>query len=275
MTQHPREPFTLLMAVWGNDEPSAVRAALHSATSAQTLPPDHVVLSCDGDLPPALAAIADGVERGEYGPATVLRRSDHRGLAETLQEGLLACPTSLVARADADDLNHADRFEKQIPALLRRNLDILGAGMRELGSGRTRNRPTSQEEIQRYLKDHSPFQHPTVVFRKEAVLAAGGYQSLPFMEDYDLWYRMLRAGARAGNLAEALVDYRVGPELYDRRGGLELFRSDIRMQRRMVADGVTSWPRALRNLCIRGAYRTVPGPLRRLMYRLLVEKIGV
>ena len=52
-----------------------------------------------------------------------------------------------------------------------------------------------------------------------AVLAAGGYGDLPLMEDYALFARMLAGGARAVNVAEPLVFYRVGAKAFKRRGG--------------------------------------------------------
>ena len=48
--------------------------------------------------------------------------------------------------------------------------------------------------IRRYARLHDPFNHPTVVFRRSAVQAAGGYGDFPMMEDYSLWARMLLAG---------------------------------------------------------------------------------
>lgn len=267
--------FSVLMAVWQGDHPDHFRDALRTVTHSQHLKPAHLVLSVDGPLPADLDAVAQDVERGEFGPATVLRHHVHSGLAATLQRGLEAAPTEIIARADADDLNHPRRFALQIPRFEADHLDILGSAMHELGTDRVRRRPLTHSEILRYLRDHSPFQHPTVVLRRSAVQAAGGYRTLAYMEDYDLWQRMLAAGARSANLPDPLVDYRVGPDLYDRRGGAVLFRSDLAIQRALVADGMTTRLRALRNLTIRAAYRVVPSRMRRFMYRLLVETIGI
>src|SRR6266567_4355317 len=91
--------------------------------------------------------------------------------------------------------------------------------------------PTDPARIRRYARMHDPFNHPTVVYRREAVLAAGGYGDLPLMEDYALFARMLQNGARAVNVAEPLVFYRVGARAFKRRGGTELLRSELRLQR--------------------------------------------
>ncbi len=263
--------FTVLMALWKGDEPSQVVEALHSATVAQDLRPAHLVLTIDGELPAALEEIVARAERGEWGESTIVRSPSHQGLASALQRGLKACPTEIVARADADDINATSRFAQQISAFVDNDLDLLGSAMREIGSGVLRERPLSHDEIRAYVRDHNPFQHPTVVFRRSAVLSAGGYVGLPFMEDWYLWYRMLRGGARTANLPDPLVNYRVNAALYARRGGLVPLQSDVILQRTMLRDGETTRLRALRNLGARLAYR-VGGPrVRALMYAALIE----
>jgi hypothetical protein len=87
------------------------------------------------------------------------------------------------------------------------------------------------------------------------------------MEDYWLFARMLARGARALNVREPLVLYRVGAGAYARRGGLQLFRSELRIQRRLRAAGFTTTLQMVRNIALRGGYRLVPEVLRRLAYR--------
>ena len=142
------------------------------------------------------------------------------------------------------------------------------------GTGPLRRRPLSHEEIVAYLPVHSPFHHPTVIMRAPVALAAGGYRELDHLEDYWLWERMMLGGARMGNLPQVLVDYRVDEELFARRGGWRLFASDVRLQRRMLLDRVTTPRGFLRNLALRGTYRFVPGWVRRIGYRRFVERSG-
>jgi hypothetical protein len=60
------------------------------------------------------------------------------------------------------------------------------------------------------LTRYNALAHPSVMFRKEAVRAAGGYRAF-FAEDYELWSRLARRGARFANHPEALVRYRIIP----------------------------------------------------------------
>lgn len=270
--------FSVLMPLWGKDAPQRTEAAIRSATLEQQLKPDRFVLTVDGALPPDLERLVARVESGEFGPATIVRHEQHRGVASALQDGLLAAETQLVARADADDLCRPERFARQIPAMQDQQLDLLGSAMQEFsdeiapGTGPLRRRPLTHDDIVRYLPMHSPFHHPTMVLRRSAVLAAGGYRDLPLLEDYWLWERMLLAGARMRNLPDVLVDYRVDSSLFARRGGAQLFSSDLRLQRIMLADGVTTRYQAIRNLVMRGVYRAAPGGLRRWGYRTFIER---
>src|SRR5690606_38851089 len=51
--------------------------------------------------------------------------------------------------------------------------------------------------------------HPTVIFRRDSVVAAGGYRSeFTAAEDYDLWLRLAQTGA-LDNIPEVLLLYRV------------------------------------------------------------------
>ena len=272
------EPFSVLMPLWAKDLPERVEQAIRSVTEEQQLRPDLLILTVDGPLPAPLDALVERVGAGEFGPATVLRHDAHRGVAAALQDGLETSPHELVARADADDLCRPERFALQIPRMHRDRLDLLGAAMREFsdripaGEGPLRTRPLTHEEIIRYLPRHSPFHHPTMVLRRSTVLAVGGYRDLPLLEDYWLWERMMLGGARMANLPDVLVDYRVDEQLFARRGGLRLFASDLRLQRRFVLDRVTTPTGFLRNLAERGVYRLVPGWARRMVYRRFVEQ---
>ena len=179
---------------------------------------------------------------------------------------------------DADDVSMPERFAVQIP-LLEEGYDLVGSALLEFAEheddivGR-RTPPLGQDEIRTWSRFHDPFNHPTVVYRRSMVQAVGGYQDLPLMEDYWLFARMIEAGARVANVAEPLVKYRVGAGAYARRGGWQLLRSEIELQRQFRASGFTTRSQYLRNLAVRGGYRLVPESLRRLAYRRVIAPRG-
>lgn len=136
-----------------------------------------------------------------------------RGLPGTLNIGLQAATGEFVARLDQDDVAHPDRLEKQIAWLERRRDVVLVGSLARLidehghvtGSVR---RPISENGVRWYSFVENPLIHSTACFRRDAVMALGGYDaSLPLAEDFDLWGRILRAHA-VENMPEALIDYR-------------------------------------------------------------------
>ena len=248
----PGQPFSLLISTWAGDRPDYLRDAFVSSVDAQTRRPDQVVLVQDGPVPEPLAAEIRRLVEASPVPVSHVELPENLGLGPALDAGLRASEHEIVARMDADDVSQPDRFEKQLP-LIEAGADIVGSGLWEFGEstgdvvGR-RTPPTDPDEIRRVIRFRDPFNHPTVVYRRTAVLAAGGYSDQALMEDYLLFTRMVAAGAVPANLAEPLVNYRVGDGAYARRGGLVLLRSELSLQSRFRALGLTSRRQYLRNV---------------------------
>lgn len=273
-------PFSVLLPVWARDDAAQVARAVRSVTGDQELAPDEVLVVRDGPVPAPLQVVLDELAAtGAAGtPVRVLELAGNVGLARALEAGLAACAHDVVARMDADDISLPSRFARQLP-LVAAGADLVGTGLLEIGAdehdvvGR-RTPPTGAAEIARYARFHDPFNHPTVVYRRSAVAAAGGYRDLPLMEDYWLFARMIAAGARTENLPDPLVLYRVGARAaagsYARRGGVRLFASELTLQRHLRREGFTTPVQAVRNVVVRGGYRFVPARIRTVAYRALI-----
>jgi glycosyltransferase involved in cell wall biosynthesis len=268
--------FSLLLPVYGRDDPAQLVRAFRSAVDEQTLRPTEALIVRDGPVPDGLAAVLDELVATSPVPARLLPLPENVGLADALTAGLAACSYDVVARMDADDVALPERFAKQL-ALLDTGYDLVGAGLYEFVDDEAvtigvRTPPTGEEHIKRYARFHDPFNHPTVVYRRAAVQAAGGYVPVGLMEDYWLFARMLASGARAENIPEPLVKYRVGAGAYRRRGGLKQLRAELRLQRMMRRAGITGPAEMLRNVVVRGGYRLVPEGLRKVAYRTLLQR---
>jgi glycosyltransferase involved in cell wall biosynthesis len=135
--------------------------------------------------------------------------------------------------------------------------------------GRIRSYPLTGPEILRTAKLRNPFAHPTVVTRRSLILAAGGYRDFFHLEDYDLWVRMLQGGAKAANLPEPLVDYRVSPAGRRRRGGWKTLRAEVALQGEFLDSGFINRREWLRNLSLRGGLEISPSPVLSLALRHL------
>ena len=223
--------FSVLMSIYKNENPGYFRDCIQSLVT-QTVRPDEIVLIEDGRLPDELESIV-----GEFGrlcpQLKVVRFEQNRGLGKALSDGLTHCSYPLVARMDTDDIAFPDRFEKQLAAFERDpELTLCGGQVLEFPGStdnvlRRKMVPVTHQEVLRYAATRNPFNHPSVMFKKDAVLSAGGYQHMPGFEDYYLWARMLAAGAKCCNLPDFILYFRAGEDVYKRRGGWKYMKSAV------------------------------------------------
>jgi len=267
--------LTVILPVYIGADPAHFRQALESVY-AQTYPATEIIVVEDGPLADDHRAVLDEFADRDPIPTRV-SLPENKGVAEAVQTGLDSARSEWIARVDADDINEPDRFARQVAAIIADDWDLVGSAMTEFDdrSGRVlgvRSMPTDPEAIARIMRANNAFNHPTVVFRRESALTVGGYRPVPYMEDYDLFARMLAAGARATNLVDPLVRFRGGDAMLARRRTPGIFRAEIRMQRNLRAYGLISAPRALINLVLRTAYRLLPTPALRLANRVLFHR---
>lgn len=272
--------FSVLMSVYAGEKPQYLDAALASNAQNQSLLPAELVLVLDGPLPESLVEVIDRwVSRGRAGQCAPIRTVAlpvNVGLAAALNEGLDACTHELVARADSDDVSEPHRFETLIPALAAGDCVVLGSAMHEVNTDNTeveatRSALTDTQRILATMPGRNPLYHPTVAFRRSAVLQVGGYEYVPGAEDWWLWFRLAEAGYRLGNLPDALVRYRVGAGAYTRRGGFSAWKQDWAIQRRLYTGHAITKARWVHNMGVRTAYRFIPEGVRRLAFRAVTS----
>lgn len=127
------------------------------------------------------------------------------GIAAALNEGLKYCKAPLVARMDADDIAHPERLEKQWKFFQEHPaVDVLASRVAFGGSAEVSRGYALYVEAINELMSHqqmwcrrfwdAPLAHPSVMFRKEVVLEAGGYSQEAVPEDYELWLRLFARG---------------------------------------------------------------------------------
>lgn len=273
------EPFSVLLPVYCGDDAGFFARAVVSVTADQTRRPDELVIVVDGPVPDPIAAVLRRVEAGELTggvPVRVVPLARNVGLARALEVGLDACAHEVIARADADDIALPQRFAVQLP-LIESGLDLLGSAIVEFDTEEgpdqmVRALPVDSEAIATMARFRDPFNHPSVVYRRSAVRAAGGYEHLDKMEDYWLFARMIAAGAAVANTDEVLVRYRVGAGAYGRRGGGGMLASELGLQWRFWRSGFTTFPQLVRNVAVRGLYRYLPVRLREPLYRAMITR---
>lgn len=269
--------FSVLTSVYKNDAPGPFRDALDS-TINQTCPPDEIVLVRDGQVPAELQEVIDEYVSRYPELFTYIPFEENGGLGNALRTGLERARNELVARMDSDDICVPDRFEAQLD-FFEKNPDasLVSGNIAEFTDTIEaiidyRIVPTTHEEIVERLKSRSPFNHQTVMFKKDDVLKAGNYESFYLFEDWYLWVRMYLAGCKFGNLDKILCYARI-TNLSARRGGMKYYKSCKRLLKFMKKNKIIGFFKYMKIKTVRFiGYVLLPNKLRAFMYKKMLRK---
>lgn len=277
-----KQAYSVLMSVYQKENPEYLRAAVESVLG-QTVPPEEVVLVCDGPLTEALDRVIAEYVRQEIA-FRVVRLPENGGLGKALNEGLKYCSCEWIARMDTDDLSMPDRCEKQLKFLEEHpEVDAVSGTIAEFQGealdGKSAEKevlsyktvPKTQDEISAYIKQRNPINHPCVMFRKSRVESAGGYQLCPYFEDYDLWVRMYKDHAVFANLPDTLLYMRING-MHQRRGGIRYAKCVIDFRVKMYRNRVITFGEFLPMTVVRVLVSLMPNSLRRFLYEKKLRK---
>lgn len=236
------ENYSVLMSVYQGENPVYFKESIQSML-AQTVCTDDFVLVCDGPLTEELEEVIQGFLKESPSLFQVVRLKRNFGIGAAANLGLQYCKNDLVAKMDADDIAERTRCEKQLAAF-RENPEIVlvGGHIAEFVGkpccvASLRKVPLQQDEILSFAKRRMPFNNQTVMYRKSAVIAVGGYTDLRRCEDYDLYVRLLHNGYSALNIDEPLVYFRLTEDAYKRRGKWDTFKGFVFVRWKMYRMG--------------------------------------
>jgi glycosyltransferase involved in cell wall biosynthesis len=158
------------------------------------------------------------VIRSYTDPRIVLIQQPNSGIAGALNIGLKWAKAEYIARFDADDICYPERLGFQFE-FMRNNPDcvVLGSGVDYVDAEENfvfSHTPLgyTEEEIKTLDYSNCPFIHSSVIFRKAAIIEAGGYNKHAHsFEDHFLWLHIKNRG-KFCNLNKSLVKVRLNPE---------------------------------------------------------------
>ncbi|WP_272678025.1 glycosyltransferase [Providencia sp. PROV019] len=267
--------FSVLMSIYKNELPSALNDALNSIFKDQSVKPTEVIIIKDGPLTPELDRIIDDWYSIETFDIKVISLPKNMGLGNALNIGIPYCKYDWIFRMDTDDYCAPDRFKKQLEFIHKNpNVVLVGSSTEEfdicmLNSLGIRKVPCEHNEIRQYIKKRNPFNHMTVAFRKDVIESVGGYQHHLYMEDYNLWIRVIAAGHQVGNIDEVLVNVRGGDSMVKRRKGLVYIKSELQLAKLKIEKNIDSPIGAYSNFIIRSLPRLLPTYMLSKVYKKL------
>jgi glycosyltransferase involved in cell wall biosynthesis len=268
------ERVSALMPVHLAIDPTHLDRALESL-ACQTRQIDELVVVEDGPIGQEHRAVLDAWEKSLPLVREVLSVNGGAGVAN--QAGLLRCSGRWVLKVDADDVSLPRRVERQLEQAARSGADVVGAAMWEFRGEEeqivsVRTPPLSHREIAHRMRWNNPMNHPTTLYRRKSAIEAGGYGDLRFMQDYDLFARMLVAGARFANIEEPLVLFRAGEAMMRRRRSRAMRRCEWQLQRNLAEYGVIGGPRRYANFMARQGARMLPATAMASLHRRLFSR---
>jgi glycosyltransferase involved in cell wall biosynthesis len=172
-----------------NSAPTLRRAI--DAILAQTVSDLELIVVDDGSSDDS-AAIAHAVDDPRV---RVLSMGRNVGIARSLNAGIEAARAPFVVVQDADDYSAPRRLERQLAALASSPaVAVVGCRMHEVTEDGTRLAPRTSfaaGDVRPVLMRFNPIPNTSAAFRRDAVLAVGGYDArYRYAMEYDLWLRL-------------------------------------------------------------------------------------
>lgn len=184
-----------------------VEAAINSVL-AQTYS-DFEIVVCDDCSDDGTFEILSNIHRQHPDRITLLRNESNRKLAYSLNRCLATAKGELIARMDADDLSHPERFKTQLDFLIANpNVHLVGTAMQRFdrdGVGDIVRMPVAPNRFSLHLG--TPFAHATIMAHKYVYDQLGNYTVCRRTErgqDRDLWFRFFHHGFSGRNIEEPL-----------------------------------------------------------------------
>jgi glycosyltransferase involved in cell wall biosynthesis len=197
---------TVLMPVYNAE--AFLREAIDSILQ-QTLTKFEFLIIDDGSTDSSVSIIKSYTDPRIH----FIQNEKNLGISASLNRGIELAACELIARMDADDISYPERLQKQYDYFqTNKDVALLSTWAREISET---GEPVYTARWRRpFFYYNLTFEcwvyHPTVMYRRSAVLDVGAY-STPYSEDYDLWWHLSRT-YKIDNLTEVLVDYRLTTE---------------------------------------------------------------
>lgn len=227
--------YSVLMSVYYKESPDHMKISIDSMLN-QTQTPDQIVLVKDGPLTEKLDSIIEQYTFLYPNVFTIVPLHENIGLGRALDEGLNYCRNELVARMDTDDISLPKRCEIQVQAFMNDpDLSIVGTMIDEFYDEpsnivSSRTVPTDHENIVKFIRRRSPFNHPSVMFKKAEVIRCGGYGTFRRKQDLDLFSRMMNYDGKGANVDRSLLLFRSDESNFKRRKSWSYCKSYIDVQ---------------------------------------------
>ncbi|MEC6127698.1 glycosyltransferase [Acinetobacter ursingii] len=270
--------FSVLLSLYYKENPLFLDQCFKSIWNDQTIQPSEIILVLDGPIGEELNQCVEKWKKVIGESLKIIPLSQNVGLGKALNEGLKHCCNDWVFRMDTDDICTSDRFEKQI-AFIEQNPDVVLFSSQVMefdqkisDANVLKAVPVDFEEIKKFAQKRCPLNHMTTVYRKSIIEKLGGYQHHLYMEDYNLWLRVIGAGYKVGNHPDVLLYARVGNGMHARRKGYQYIKSEKQLRDLKKQLKLQSSIHANMLFLARSLFRLLPASMLGKIYNMFLRK---
>ncbi|MBY6188692.1 glycosyltransferase [Marinobacter hydrocarbonoclasticus] len=187
---------------------SCLQTALHSILCNEHVAFEVVLILDDPTASPERILSAFSAEQRQR--IRLLQNEKNLGITRSLNRGLAHCRGDIVARLDDDDKFAPLRLQRVVELFdANPDVDVIVTDTRVVdGTHAYRHRvPTTHEAIDSALQQRNVLVHSAFNVRRSALNRVGGYNdAFRFAQDFELYLRLLRSGARFLGVSEALTE---------------------------------------------------------------------
>lgn len=160
---------------------------------------------------------------------TYNENDSNKGIGYSLNKGIHLCNNEIIIKMDSDDIMVNNRILKQIEFMENNpSIKICGSQINSFKEDINNIIMTSEHKSitwEEYKENPSHWfvNHPTLCYRKSAILEIGNYDSNKshMIEDFDMELRMLKKYGEIYNFPEPLLYYRLHDKQITHNGGSE------------------------------------------------------
>jgi glycosyltransferase involved in cell wall biosynthesis len=276
-TSSASAPISVLMSTYVGEQASHLSAALTSCIQ-QRVRPTEIVLVLDGPVGDEQQTV---IEQFSASANTVGVRlvvvplQQNVGLGAAMNQGLKACTQPYVARMDSDDLCNPERFALQWERLnAQPDIDLIASWQADFEfdpekTFQVKTVPEQHDDIVNVLRWRNAVPHPSIVFKRSTVEAIGGYNPVLYLEDYDLFMRLVGAGACLHAIQRPLIHVRVTRSQRERRGGWSYVVRDARFRWSLYRRGYISVTNCVLSTVMYATFRLAPVSVKHFLYSMV------
>jgi GT2 family glycosyltransferase len=262
------------MSTYASEKADNLKISLESLYG-QTIAPERIVLVVDGEIDGDQEAVLADFSMNTSGPKlTLVRLPQNGGLAAAMNAGLAYCDCPYVMRMDSDDVCLPDRLEHQVRYMHENpDIDLVSCWSEEFGEGLPKSQfkvsPTQHEALRQALCWRNVIAHSGILVRTETLRRIGGYRAdFGLLEDYDLYVRLMTAGARFHVIPKVMLRVRTSLSQKQRRGNFKYALKEIKFRLNCLRVGFIKAHQFLLITTLYTAFRIITPGIRQRLYAL-------